>query len=225
MPWPPGPVSQRPQAAPATPGLPGPPALTYSLSPSILHLLAPAPKQQASGPHLVCEQSSRARSGQAQNEPTGLSQASVAPEGPGTARGAQRPSPALRRPSTQTSRTGSAEWPGCFPSTRGSEAQRVIAPCTPGLVFQKEPGHVPSSPPAPENMGFCPWAGKWWNRLERTSRGPDPGPALGRRCLGMLPGLSGPQFPQTPYEREMGIGHDGEREPRTAHTSPSFSAL
>lgn len=60
-----------------------------------------------------------------------------------------------------TNITDSSAWLGCFPSTRGSEAQRVIAPCTLGLVFQREPGHVPSSPLAPENMGFSPRAGKW----------------------------------------------------------------
>lgn len=41
--------------------------------PSLLHFLAPAPKQQASGPCLVCERSSEGRS-KAQNEPAGLSQ-------------------------------------------------------------------------------------------------------------------------------------------------------
>lgn len=50
------------------------------------------------------------------------------------------------------------------------------APCRLGLVFQRGPGHVPSSPLAPENVGLSPRAGKQWNRLERASLGSNPSP-------------------------------------------------
>lgn len=40
------------------PGISGSPTLTYPLPCFLLHFLDPAPEQQASGPHLVCEQNS-----------------------------------------------------------------------------------------------------------------------------------------------------------------------
>ena len=56
----PGPSALPPPGLP--PGISGSPTLTYPLPPlSLLHFLAPAPKQQASGPCLVCEQSSEGR--------------------------------------------------------------------------------------------------------------------------------------------------------------------
>lgn len=105
---------------------------------SLLHFLAPAPKQQASGPCLRVNGAPRAGSGQAQNEPAGLSQYCISP------RRSWSPSPRARPMEIP-------QWPhgeACFPSTRGPMRS---APCRLGLVFQRRPAHVPQLRPAPEN--------------------------------------------------------------------------
>lgn len=81
------------------------------------------------------------------------------------------------------------------------------APYRLGLVLQRGPSRVLSSPLAPENVGFSPWARKWWDRLERTSLGSSPALHLIPRSKEHHPALSGPQFPQTPtsQERKGGI--------------------
>lgn len=58
-----------------------------------------------------------------------------------------------------------------------------VSPMQAGPCFQRGPAHVPSSALAPENVGFSPWAGKQWNRLERASLGSNPSPPSGPRGL------------------------------------------
>ena len=105
------------------------------------------------------------------------------------------------------------------------------APCRLGLVFQRGPSHVPSSPLTPENMGFSPWAGKQRDRLERTSLGSNPGPPPGPGGPRTATHPLWPQFPQTPTSHERGRGSTEvtDVEPRhricTANLSPSFPDL
>lgn len=174
----------------------------------------------------------RAGSGQAENEPTGLSQACISSEGPGQAREVQPPSvaPAYSSPMETCRRT-----PPLPVASLLSQRPRLrpigSAPCRLGLVFQRGPSLVPSSPLAPENMGFSPWAGKQWDRLERTSLGSNPGPPPGPRGPRTATHPLWPQFPQTStsHERDRGSTEVTNVEPRhricTANLSPSFLDL
>lgn len=159
MPKPPGYISQRPQGSthntrplctphPQPERCPSRPLrVTYSdLLPSSLPPCCISWTQPQSNrplaPTWCVNRALRTRSGQAQNEPTGLSQAFISPK-------------VLVKP------VGTA----AKPYTHSPEASGS-GPCRLGLVFQKGPRHVPSSPLAPEIGGFSPRAGKWKNRLE-----------------------------------------------------------
>ena len=150
---------------------------------------------------MVCEQSSRVRSGQAQNEPAGLSQAFLAPEGPGEAQEAQRPSPTLLRPSAHKhhGQLCVARLLSQHPRFRGPEGYR---PMYSGPCFPEGTRSCPQLPSGTREHGILSTGRKVVKQTGEDQPGPNPGPALGPRCLGMPPALSRPQFPQTLTSRE-----------------------
>lgn len=80
----PGPSALPPPGLP--PGISGSPTLTYPLPPlSLLHSWPQPQSNRPLAPAWCVNRAPRAGSGQAQNEPAGLSQSCISPEGPGRA--------------------------------------------------------------------------------------------------------------------------------------------
>lgn len=214
LPQHPGYVSQRPQGVPTALGLPEPlpprlrqcpsrplrvthPDLPPFLPPSVLHFLDPAPKQQASGPHWCVNRAPGLGQVRPRMSPQGHLRPSLSQKvlvKPGRHSCQTRP---LLAP-ISTNITGSSKGLGCFPSTWDSEPRGLVSPLKSGPCFPEGTWSVSISSVAPENMGFSPWVGKWWNRLERTRLGPNLGPPSTPEVQEMSSSLSGPQFPQIP---------------------------
>ena len=154
----PGPSALPPPGLP--PGISGSPTLTYPLPPlSLLHSWPQPQSNRPLAPAWCVNRAPRAGSGQAQNEPAGLSQSCISPEGPGRAQ-------PLRQAHGDTAVAPHGEV--AFPAPEGPWGQ---------------PHAGWASALAPEKVGFSPWAGKQWNRLQRASLGSNPSPPSGPRGL------------------------------------------